>query len=200
MKAANIISIIGHPMFMPLYAMIILFQFNPYVQQSISHELQNVVFIILVIFTIIFPVLTAFILKKLKVIDDLYMKKAEQRKWPFTLTVLWYYLCFEILLKLQLPNSLYLMMVGAIAVIAIALLVTLKWKISVHMLGVGGLLGALIGLNYRFNLDWLLIVMAITLLSGLIGFARLETNSHSAKQVYAGFLIGFIIELGAVLL
>jgi len=89
---------------------------------------------------------------------------------------------------------------GAITVIAIALLVTLKWKISVHMLGVGGLLGALIGLNYRFSLDWLIIIIFVTLLSGLIGFARLETKSHNPNQVYIGFLIGFIIELGAVLL
>jgi hypothetical protein len=200
MKAAKIISIIGHPMFMPLYAMIILFEFNPLLQNTLSLKLQSVIYFILFIFTIVLPIITALILQKLKIIDSLYMKKAEQRKWPFTLTVLWYYLCFEILLKLQLPKSIYLMMMGAITVIAIALLVTLKWKISVHMLGVGGLLGALIGLNYRFSLDWLIIIIFVTLLSGLIGFARLETKSHNPNQVYIGFLIGFIIELGAVLL
>ena len=41
MKLANIISIIGHPMFMPLYAIIILFQFNPYVSQSLNENAEQ---------------------------------------------------------------------------------------------------------------------------------------------------------------
>ncbi len=200
MKLANIISIIGHPMFMPLYAIIILFQFNPYVSQSLNEHVQNLVYLIVTLFTIVFPVLTAVLLLKFNVISSLYMKNAQERKWPFTLTVLWYYLCFEILLKLQLPKSIYLMIIGAITVVTIALIVTLKWKISVHMLGVGGLLGALIGISYRFSLDWLLIILAVTLISGLVGYARLETRSHNPNQVYVGFIIGLSIELVAVLL
>jgi hypothetical protein len=200
MRLAKLISIIGHPMFMPLYAMVILFRFNPYVSQSINENLQNLIYIIIAAFTIVFPLLTALLLKKLKVISSLYMKNAEERKWPFTLTVLWYYVCFEILLKLQLPKSIYLMMIGAITVVTVALLVTLKWKISVHMLGIGGMLGALIGLSYRFNLDWLSIVLATVLMSGLVGFARLETKSHNPTQVYVGFIVGFCIEFIAVLL
>jgi hypothetical protein len=187
-------------MFMPLYAMLILFQFNPFVSQSLNENLQNLIYIIIAVFTIIFPLLTALLLKKLKVISSLYMKNAEERKWPFTLTVIWYYLCFEMLLKLQLPKSIYLMMIGAITVVTVALLVTLKWKVSVHMLGIGGLLGALVGLSYRFNLDWLLIILAVALISGLVGFARLKTKSHNPNQVYVGFIVGFSIELLAVLL
>ena len=200
MRLAKFLSVIGHPMFMPLYAMFILFQFNPYVNQLINVEFQNFIYAVIALFTIVLPILTALVLKQFKLINSLYMKNAEERKLPFALTIIWYYLCFEILLKFQLPKSIYLMLMGAIAVITLALLITLKWKISVHMLGVGGLLGALIGLNYRFNLDWLFIIIAVVLISGLVGFARLETKSHSSNQVYVGFIIGFCVELLAVLL
>jgi hypothetical protein len=187
-------------MFMPLYAIIILINFNPYINQSVSIPLQKIIYSIVFVFTILLPLLTALALKRLKIVESIYMRKTQERRWPFALTILWYYLCFEILLKLNLPASFYLMMIGAIVVIAIALLITFFWKISVHMLGIGGLLGATIAISFRFQLDLTFIIVGAVLVAGLIGYARLKTKSHSYKQVYIGFIIGVITEFFAVFL
>lgn len=200
MKVAKVISILGHPMFMPLMAVYLLLQFNPYINQNISLSLQKIVFGTIALFTIILPLLTAFILKQFNLISSIYMQSKEERIWPFSLTLLWYYFCFEILIKLNLPNTVYLMFIGAIAVISAALLITFYWKISIHMLGIGGLTGALIGISYRFDLNWILLICAMILISGFIGYARLKTNSHNFKQIYFGFILGFIIEVIVVLL
>ena len=134
MRFAQFISVVGHPLFMPVYAMVLIFEFNPYIYLQVPNSIQAIVLTILSVFTILLPLITAIVLQKLGVVKSIYMKTAEERKWPFLLSVLWYYLGFEILTNLALPISLYLLMIGAITVILIAYFITLRWKISVHRL------------------------------------------------------------------
>jgi hypothetical protein len=132
-------------------------------------------------------------------IDSIFMKTAEERRWPFLLTLVWYYMGFQLMTKIYLPQSFLLLMVGAISAIGISLIITTRWKISIHMLGIGGVIGAIIGISQRFQFDHSLLLMGLILFAGLIGFARLKTNSHNYRQVYAGFILGVAIEWMAVL-
>lgn len=198
MRFAQFISIFGHPLFMPVYAVLLIFEFNPYINFQMPKSVQLIVLIILSIFTILLPFLTAIVLHRLGVVKSIYMKTAEERKWPFLLSVLWYYLGFELLTNISLPTSLFLLMIGAITVVLIAHFITLRWKISVHMLGIGGVIGAMIGLSQRFQFNHFYIIIVLFFVAGLIGYARLKTNSHNYRQVYAGFVIGIMVEWIAV--
>ena len=194
MRLAKFISIVGHPLFMPVYAMVLIFEFNPYINLQVPNSIQVIVLSILSIFTIFLPLISAIFLKKFGVIKSIYMKTAEERKWPFLLSVLWYYIAFTLLTNLALPISLYLLMIGAISVILIAHFITLRWKISIHMLGIGGVIGGMIGLSQRFQFDHFYLILILFFVAGLIGYARLKTKSHTYRQVYAGFILGVIVE------
>ena len=199
MKFAQFISVLAHPLFMPSYAFSLLMYTNPYINMMISDSTKNVVIIILSLFTIVLPILTAIILKQLRVIDSIYMKTTEERKWPFVFTLVWYYMAFQLLAKLYIPQSFLLLMLGAISAIGLSLIITLRWKVSIHMLGIGGLIGAIIGISHRFQLDHSNLIMLLLIFAGLIGFARLKTHSHNYRQVYVGFLLGFLVEWISVL-
>ena len=194
MRFAQFISIVAHPLFMPVYTVLLIFNFNPYVQVQVSDDLQKLVLLVLTVCTIVLPLITAFVMQRFGLINSLFMKTAEERKWPFLFSILWFYLGFEVLTKLPLPKSLYLLMIGALIILFIAHAITLRWKISIHMLGVGGLIGALIGLSQRFQYDHFIMISIVILIAGIIGYARLKTNSHNFQQVYAGFIIGLFIE------
>lgn len=194
MRLAQLISIIAHPLFMPIYTVLLIFNFNPYVKVQVPDNLQKLVLLVLIVCTIVLPLITAFVMQRFGLINSLFMKTAEERKWPFLFSILWFYLGFEVLTKLPLPKSLYLLMIGALVILFIAHAITLRWKISVHMLGVGGLIGALIGISQRFQYDHFIMISIIILFAGFVGYARLKTNSHNFQQVYAGFIIGLIIE------
>ena len=198
MRFAQFISVVGHPLFMPVYAMILIFEFNPFIDLQVPKRIQAIILTILSVFTILLPLITAIFLQKLGVVKSIYMRTVEERKWPFLLSVLWYYLGFEVLTNLALPISLYLLMIGAISVVLIAHFITLRWKISVHMLGIGGVIGAMIGLSQRFKFDHFYLILILFFIAGLIGYARLKTNSHNYRQVYAGFILGIIVEWIAV--
>jgi hypothetical protein len=199
MKFAQFISVLAHPLFMPSYAFSLLMYTNPYINMMISDSTKNVVIIILSLFTIVLPILTAIILKQFRVIDSIYMKTSEERKWPFVFTLVWYYMAFQLLAKLYIPQSFLLLMLGAISAIGLSLIITLRWKVSIHMLGIGGLIGAIIGISHRFQLDHSNLIMLLLIFAGLIGFARLKTHSHNYRQVYVGFLLGFLVEWISVL-
>ena len=199
MKFAQFISVLAHPLFMPSYAFSLLMYTNPYINMMISDSTKNVVIIILSLFTIVLPILTAIILKQLRVIDSIYMKTTEERKWPFVFTLVWYYMAFQLLAKLYIPQSFLLLMLGAISAIGLSLIITLRWTVSIHMLGIGGLIGAIIGISHRFQFDHSNLIMLLLIFAGLIGFARLKTHSHNYRQVYVGFLLGFLVEWISVL-
>lgn len=194
MRFAQLISFIAHPLFMPVYTVLLIFKFNPYVQAQVSDDLQKLVLLVLTVCTIVLPLITAFVMQRFGLINSLFMKTAEERKWPFLFSILWFYIGFEVLTKLPLPKSLYLLMIGALVILFIAHAITLRWKISIHMLGIGGLTGAFIGLSQRFQYDHFIMISIVIFLAGFIGYARLKTNSHNFQQVYAGFIIGLIIE------
>ena len=58
------------------------------------------------------------------------------------------------------------------------------------MIGMGGMLGLLMGLSMNLNLDLTWYVVASVILSGLLGFARIQSNSHKPSEIYSGFLVG----------
>lgn len=198
MQFAQFISVLGHPLFMPVYAMVLIFESNPYIDLQVPFSIQVIVLTILTVFTILLPLVTTILLQKFGIVKSIYMKTCEDRKWPFLLSVFWYYLGFELLTTIALPISLYLLMIGATSVILIAYFITLRWKISVHMLGIGGVIGAMIGLSHRFKFDHFYLIIALFIVAGLIGYARLKTNSHNYRQVYSGFILGLIVEWVAV--
>ena len=199
MLLAQVISILGHPIFMPLYAFGLLIYTNPYINMMISTGSRYFIITILVVFTITLPVITALLFKLFGLIDSVFMKTAKERMWPFIITLIWYYMGYQLFNKIQVPQSLNLLMIGTISVISVAIIITIRWKISIHMLGIGGVIGAIIGISQRFQFDHSLLLIVLFLFAGLIGYSRLKTKSHNFQQIYIGFIIGLVIEWICVL-
>lgn len=78
--------------------------------------------------------------------------------------------------------------------IVIAWILSFQWKVSIHMIGIGGLTGMLLGLSQVLNAGLTEVILASILISGFLGSARLILKAHNPNQVYVGFLIGFVTE------
>ncbi len=84
--------------------------------------------------------------------------------------------------------------------VILASLINIRWKISLHMIGIGGLLGLLSALAYLYGLHINWILMTTILLAGIIGTARLYLNEHNPSQVYSGFMMGYVLNFGIIVL
>jgi len=193
MKLSKLISFAFHPVLMPTYSLLLLFQFTPLFSEFMSNEQKTQILKLTFIFTFLLPFFSVIILKKLKVVSSYYMENQEERRWPLLFALGWYYLLFLLFETLHIHFVVVYLLVGAMLILLISAIVSNFWKISLHMLGIGGVTGAFFAIHYLFGGD---IGLIITLLfcAGLVGFARVKEIAHNLKQVYFGFLIGAITE------
>lgn len=180
---------------MPFYAMVIIFNLNTYLSYSVSPQLQRIIFIVVLITTFAMPVLFSMFLLQKGMIQSLEMENRKERKVPFIIAALCYFMAFYLLKLLPVPKFFPLIILGAALVIILAFLINMVWKISIHMMGIGGLTGLVWGLHQILYVPVTFIFIGIIILAGIIGSARLIRESHTPIQVYAGFLAGFITEV-----
>ena len=86
------------------------------------------------------------------------------------------------------------MTTGIIIKIFIAMIISNFWKISLHMLGIGGLVGVFCALNFLLG-GYISLIIILLFSAGLVGYSRINENAHNLNQIYCGFIIGFFIEL-----
>jgi len=177
---------------MPFYGILIIFTLNTYVSFIITTKGKIIILGVLASTTILLPVLTIAIMKAKNLIKSWEMQRKEERVFPFMFTAVFYYLAFYLLKNMDLPGIYYMFILGANMLLIITLIINFWWKISSHMIGIGGLLGALISISQLMQIDILLVISLVIFLGGLLGFARIKSNSHSPAQVYMGYVVGAV--------
>jgi membrane-associated phospholipid phosphatase len=76
----------------------------------------------------------------------------------------------------------------------VATLFTLFYKVSIHTLGVTGILGILLPLNKVAENNSLFIpTLVLIVIAGLVMSARLQLNSHTPREVLIGAVTGFAV-------
>lgn len=195
-RITQLISVLLHPLFMPLYATWILLNSGSYLSFAVSPPMKTVIYMIVLITTYILPAISSWFLYQKGVIKSLEMDTRAERSLPLFSAIISYIAGLYLLIKLPLPKIFAVMLSGGLIVLVAAFLINLRWKISLHMLGIGGLLGLLLGFSEIFHSDVLLPVIITTLVSGLLASVRLWRNAHSPAQIYVGFLTGFVVQYG----
>ncbi len=189
-KLAHIVSVLLHPVWMPLYGLLI-FLGTPYSQIVTTPPQRYLLLASVLFFTILIPL--GFMLVQIwrGKASGLMLPDRRERKKPYIVTF-WSYVALEYLLALlEITPFVVLIVAGFAVVIAIVYGINCFWKISAHLCGIGGLCGAFFGLSWIFYANNLPLMLTLVLLSGLLGWARLECRAHTLPQLAAGFLLGF---------
>jgi membrane-associated phospholipid phosphatase len=194
LQLAKLISYLFHPLLMPFIGSLIILNSNSYFSYSIPSQFKAIILALIFLNTAVVPALVSFYMLKKGWITSLHMHQTHERRVPYLLTAIFYMITYYILQKTPLPPMLMLMILGASLAVVICLIVNLVWKISAHMVGIGGLLGAIIGISLRFKSDMFLFIIVLVFISGLVASSRLRLNAHSPMQVFAGFITGFLSE------
>jgi hypothetical protein len=193
-RFARFLSYILHPVLMPTYALILIFLLNRYLSYTTTLSAKIALFTVIVFNTLIMPILITYLLIRRKYIKTFYMEERHERYVPFIVQAILMMIAYYMLTQLSLPRLFYLVLLGAIASIILVVLINFRWKISIHMVGIGGILGMLFGLSSLFLIDLRIPIIISILVAGLLGSARLRMGSHQPSQIYIGFVVGFVCE------
>jgi hypothetical protein len=159
-----------------------------------SFETKWRISLIVFTFSFLLPVITLYFLYKLKRIPTLTLSSQSDRTFPYILTTLFYFGLFYLMFDINIWAVVKLAILGAGTAILITALINLKFKISAHMVGIGGLLGILISIANIIKFDVTPFYVLIILLAGLLGYARLKLEEHEPYQIYTGFCLGLGVQ------
>ncbi|HHU97942.1 MAG: hypothetical protein QM237_07385 [Bacteroidota bacterium] len=189
---ARVISTVFQPLLMPTYGVMLLFVYT-YFGVMYSHRFWLIVAPVF-LFSFLIPAILIGLLYRMGLVSDLSIKVRRQRFIPYVITLVSYGLMAILYYRMQMPTWFLMMIAAPIAIVIIATMITLAWKISAHMFGIGGLIGGAMSVSYFVeNTNPYYMFMALFVLAGLIGSSRLILKHHSLSQVNAGFLLGFTI-------
>jgi hypothetical protein len=192
------ISIIFHPMLMATYGCAFLFfgmqdtMYEFIITSGTKFRLTAIVFT----FTFLLPMLNMVVMYKMKRLPNLVLSNQKDRTFPYLTTAIFYFGLFYLLMDLNIWNILKVFIVGAGLAIVLTALINIKYKISAHMVGIGGLLGVIIAASFMLQSNFTILYVVVILIGGLIGLSRVYLKEHSNPQIYLGFLLGICVQIG----
>lgn len=198
--AAKFFSYVFHPLIIPTLGMIIIFNSNSYVNFAIPFELKKAVVILVGLSTFVIPTLFTLFLQNRGYIKTIEMETTKERVIPYGFTVIFYFFTIYMMIKAPIPPIIFNFMIGALVSVILAFVVNLKWKISAHMIGIGGLVGALIATSFLLNVNLISYITLSIFVAGLVASSRLILNAHSPNQLIVGFLMGMICQVFSIYL
>jgi len=211
-SVANVISIIFHPLFIVSYVFVFLMQANPYLFGYHDDKSKGLVIISVVMLSVMFPLISIFMMRALGLISGLKMADKKERIGPLIATGLFYLWLYVNIRKNDIvPEAFSFFLLGTIIALFMGLFLNSFTKISLHTIGAGGFLAGvfLISYNFTFGLfevsfPWIeklyllhvnLIVLAVIVIAGLVGSSRLYLKIHSEDEIYGGYLVGIIAQI-----
>lgn len=178
---------------MPLLGVVFYFSKSP---RFIPLEIIQAKIISLFILTILLPILLYYLLKNIGRVHSIYLNTTNERLLPLFLNG-----CIIILiLNRVLPPTeiieLYYFFVGIlISTLACFILAILKFKASIHMIGISGVTMFYIALSIHFSININGTLALMFVLIGAIATSRLHLKAHTNIELLFGFFIGFIPQL-----
>lgn len=200
-----------HPLLVPTYMFALLMLVNPFLfgASGFGEQRALLTLLMMVLYTAVIPMISVLLMVALNMVNSVMMEEKTERIGPLLLVmVLYFWVYYNLSNNNDVPTIFSTFLLGVVIALALAFVINVLDKISLHTVGMGGLVGMLMitmglfGANgieiggYTVGLGVLLIVGVV--IAGLVGTARLALGAHDNVQIYAGYLVGFLAQLVAL--
>jgi hypothetical protein len=138
------------------------------------------------LFGSVLPLVMVWGLLRLRVIKDFYANDRSTRTIPFLWSMVFYLLGVWALIAVNAPTVVTALMACYLVNGCVLLLITSKWKISIHASGITSPVTALVYLLGNWMLPLFLMVIPVA-------WARMELKAHDMKQIAAGAVLSTML-------
>jgi len=194
-RLAFFFSLIFHPLLMPFFGTLIILE-NSIFFDYIKPEYQSLALFqtLLLVFlsTFALPVSILPIIKYLQLIKTVEMNTRQERITPLLVTTFAFYFAIYAIgnLSFPVPPQVRIFLLASILSIIVTLIISTFWKVSLHMVGIGGVVGLITQLHTNNTHNQIIILATAFLVAAVIAFSRLKLNKHTQAQIYVGFFTG----------
>jgi hypothetical protein len=193
LRAARFVSMAFTPFTIPTIAFLALFLFSHLRIMPIQYKL--IVVGIVFCFTIAMPLLTIYLFRRLHGLASHELDVRRKRFIPYLLTIVSHTFCLLMMYRLNIPWYMSGIILASLLMVIVFLLANLKWKLSEHMGGVGGVIGGFVSFSALLGYNPVSWLCFFILVAGALGSARIILGCHRLGEVLFGFAIGLICSL-----
>src|SRR5574344_447521 len=192
-KIAKVMSSLFMPLYAPLWVFIGLFFFS-YIR-LLPWGYKIFILSLVYLLTVFVPTLGITTLRLFKKWTHLELSHREHRHLPYILTLLSYGACLVIMSRMNMAMFIRSVVMAALICQIICVTINAWWKVSTHMVGIGGLMVALNAFSILFTYNPVWPYCFLLLLSGALGTSRIILRQHSLAQVLVGYGIGYAVTM-----
>ncbi len=180
-----------HPVIIPTLSFYLLFNSGFYFS-LMNWEAKRFVLLVVFFSTGILPMLSVAVLS-LNSKFDLSMENKKDRIIALLFSSVFYYTGYILLSRMKAFPVFNLLLIASVLVIVVLLLFSFKIKISSHMAAIGAMTGTIFSLSFRSGANPVETIIAVVLISGLVGTALMQLKKFNLIQLMAGYLLGFSV-------
>ena len=196
-RLAHGISWVLHPFLLPVYMIVLLLTATTFA--LFPANLKFYLLWVVLLSAVLIPLLALGVLRSLGRISSYRVDDRRERLLPLLVGAVCYLLCAITLAKIPSVVFLRKFMVAAACCEVLCLVVSLRWKISLHLTGMGATVALLVVMNI-VGVGHMLVPLSVAILgAGALASARLYLGCHNGMQVLAGFGGGFLVATLALL-
>lgn len=207
---AQFVSFVFHPLLMMTYMLILLLVISPYLFGESILRQSDVIVLTIFMTTAFIPGFAVLMMKWLELVESYDLQNRTDRTGPYILTGVFYTWIFRNFLdNPDMAFAFKVFALGATIGLFVAFFVNLFSKISLHAVGMGGLVTmvaiTMLQFSYSsfgFNIGVVAIEVRMTtlfistiLLAGIVGTARLYLGAHRPVDLYGGYIVGITAQL-----
>jgi hypothetical protein len=190
-RAAKIISVILHPVLMPVYGLIIIFS-APTLFGYLPFSIKRLLFIIVMINNVLLPISFLPYLRYRNYITSWSIDNRSERMLPMFIATILYAATSYLVIRYPVPFFIKTFILGVFLISLALTAINLWWKISIHSAAAGAIAALVLVLSFKMSSALLWPLLIVIIAAGLTLSSRLKLNAHSPGEVWSGFLLGYI--------
>ena len=192
MKFFRIILTLFHPIVFPLYYLLI---FYSQINSSVKSTMWPIMFFF-AFSLVLLPLVTALIFKKLGVVKSVLSPDRQDKKTLLLIMNVFYVLNTFLWMFRAVDRFLMFFFLMLMVSMLVIYLFSLFYDVDIYTYSFGAMFGYYIimttfVLHYSVN-----ILIDIVVAAGLTGTAQLQLTDRKPRDIYLGFLLGFVVVMG----
>lgn len=192
-KCLPLFSYIFHPIFSSIYGTLFFFGIakNFYTNYQILITLLQVT-----ILTVLLPIFMFFLMRSLGLIHSFTEASLKERRLPITIQAIFLFVLINESFSKEMFTELYFFFLGGlISNVLVLSTVLLKFKASLHMIGISALTAFIYGLSLYYQLPFTYLIGICIICMGFVASSRLYKKAHTPIELIAGIFIGMVPQL-----
>ncbi|MEO6541933.1 MAG: hypothetical protein ABIN74_13105 [Ferruginibacter sp.] len=196
---AHFFSVIFHPLFIPFYVVAFLVYYHPSYFSGFSYYTKIKLLWTTALNTVFFPAFAILVMKGLGFVKSIFLRTQQDRIGPYLSSMIFYFWAARVFFKFQpeLTPVLATFMTGVFLTTAVALIANIFYKISMHAIGCGGMIGIFIIIMFSNTMLMTWPLSIALLITGIVCTSRLIVSDHTEKDIYLGLAVGLICQFAA---